>query len=53
MNSFILEYLHEIFGKNILCPQVKIAFSQGQNKRLALIGDSARANVMIQTLFVA
>jgi len=40
MSSFILEYLHEIFGENILCPQIKIAFSQGKNKRLALIGDS-------------
>ena len=40
MNSFILEYLHEIFGENVLCPQIKIAFSQGKNKRLALIGDS-------------
>lgn len=40
MNSFILDYLHEIFGDNILIPQLKIAFSQGKNKRLALIGDS-------------
>ena len=40
MNSFILDYLHVIFGENMLCPQIKIAFSQGKNKRLALIGDS-------------
>ena len=40
MKSFILEYLHEIFDENILSPHIIIAFSQGKNKRLALIGDS-------------
>ena len=40
MNTFILEYLHEIYGEKILNPQMKIAFTQGKNKRLALIGDS-------------
>jgi len=40
MDSFILEYLHEIYGEKILNLQMKIAFTQGKNKRLALIGDS-------------
>jgi len=40
MNSFILEYLHEIYGEKLQNPQMKIAFTQGINKRLALIGDS-------------
>ncbi len=40
MNSFILEYLHEVYGDKLLNPQMKIAFTQGKNKRLALIGDS-------------
>ena len=40
MNSYILSYLHEIYGENLLNPYLQIAFSQGKNKRLALIGDS-------------
>ena len=40
MTSYILEYLHEIFGEKLLNPDLQIAFSQGKNRRLALIGDS-------------
>lgn len=40
MNSYILSYLHEIFGENLLNPDLQVAFSQGNNRRLALIGDS-------------
>ena len=39
-NSYILGYLQDIFGDNLLNPDLQIAFSQGRNKRLALIGDS-------------
>jgi len=40
MNSYILSYLHEIFGENLLNPDLLVAFTQGNNRRLALIGDS-------------
>jgi dsRNA-specific ribonuclease len=40
MNSFILEYLREIFGIELDNPDLQIALTQDKNKRLALIGDS-------------
>ena len=40
MNSYILSYLHEIFGEKLHNPDLQIALSQGKNRRLALIGDS-------------
>ena len=40
MNSYILSYLQEIYGEDLHDPFLHTAFSQGINRRMALIGDS-------------